>query len=307
MDKKDRDILDSWYAGFDRKKHDIKVFRNAEHEEQVRLRLLQRIIDKIPAREVLKPKRQAKSYFWFGTAAAVVALLVSIALFLHPDNSNWFPTNEYAWQTSTAQTGKLLKVTLGDGSEIILNAGSTLTYPKHFASDQREVRLEGEAFFNVVPDADKPFIVNTDKINIMVLGTSFNIHAHPGLDTKVTVATGKVSVATKDKNLGLLLPNQQISYDNLTDEYHVTETDAELATTWQKGEIRLDGVSFRELAVVIENTWGISLETSSERLESASYKTTFHTNNEIEDIMKVISKISGANYRITNQTITLYE
>src|SRR5690606_11240512 len=224
----------------------------------------------------------------------------------HLGRMGWFVTWNH--QTSTAPTGKILKLRLEDGSEVLLNAGSTVSYPQQFTADIRAVYLEGEAFFEIAPDAAKPFIVKTKKMDVRVLGTSFNVRAHPDIDqAKVTVASGKVSVESDGKTLSLLNPNQEISYDKQTTHFEVVDTDAKLATSWQSGEIRLDGVSFQELAIVVKNTWGLTLETHSERLKSANYKTTFHATNRIGDVMHVIGKMTNTNYEIKDQKIILYE
>src|SRR3546814_15670621 len=87
----------------------------------------------------------------------------------------------------------------------------------------------------------------------------------------------------------------------------LADTDAKLATSWQSGEIRLDGVSFQELAIVIKNTWGVTLQTSSKRLKLANYKTTFHAKDRLDDVMKVIGKITNTTYEIGDNKIILYE
>jgi len=297
--------LDQWYADFDVTAKDLDVFADGRHEKEVRKRLLDRILDNVPNTRSRTVFQIRKPIQW---AAAI--LLVSAATLFYYQRLPHRMASRLAenHQTSTAPTGKLLNVRLEDGSEILLNAGSTVSYPKQFAGDIREVYLEGEAFFHIAPDAAKPFIVKTGKMDIRVLGTSFNVRAHPNMDqAKVTVATGKVSVEANGKTLSLLNPNQEISYDKETTQFEVANTDAKLATSWQTGEIRLDGVSFQELAIVMKNTWGMTLETSSERLKSANYKTTFHATNRLDDVMQVIGKMTNANYEIKNQKIVLYE
>jgi len=298
--------LDQWYADFDVTAKDLDVFADGEHEKKVRKRLLKRILDKVPNTPKRAVFRIGKPIQW----AAAMLLIGGIALFFHykglPGRTGLFLAGNY--QTSTAPTGKLLNVRLEDGSEILLNAGSSVSYPNQFARDIREVYLEGEAFFHIAPDAEKPFVVKTGKMDVRVLGTSFNVRAHPDMDqAKVTVASGKVSVEADGKTLSLLNPNQEISYDKQTTKFEVADTDAKLATSWQSGEIRLDGVSFQELAIVIKNTWGLTLQTSSERLKSANYKTTFHATNRLGDVMQVIGKMTNANYEIKDQKIVLYE
>lgn len=306
----EQEKLDNWYADFDVTSKDLRVFHDDEHEEKIRTRLLDRIIAQIPkARKhsflkvpFLKPSNWMK-------VAAVLVLFISFPLYNYVTKSIDLRKVDAAMlQVSKAHTGKMLKLILEDGSEILLNSGSLIKYPKHFDENKREVYLEGEAFFKVTHNAEKPFIVNTGKIKTTVLGTSFNIRAYPEIDQiKVTVATGKVEVAATGKTLSLLYPNQQINYHTQTESYDITKGDAKLATSWQFGEVRLDGVSFQELSLVIQNTWGLILETKSNRLETANYKTTFNTNNKIEDVMRVISKITDTRYLIRNNIITLYE
>lgn len=306
----EQEKLDNWYADFDVISKDLRVFHDDEHEEKIRMRLLDRIIAQIPkARKhsflkgpFFKPSNWMK-------VAAVLVLFISFPLYNYVTKAIEVKTTDVpTLQISKAHTGKMLKLILEDGSEILLNSGSVIKYPKHFDKNKREVYLEGEAFFKVTHNAAKPFIVNTGKIKTTVLGTSFNIRAYPEIDQiKVTVATGKVGVAATGKTLSLLYPNQQINYHTQTESYEITKTDAKLATSWQVGEVRLDGVSFQELSLIIQNTWGLILETKSNRLETANYKTTFNTNNKIEDVMRVISKITDARYLIRDNIITLYE
>lgn len=305
----ERQRLDQWYES-----HDLPgergdgVFKNAQHEDAVRRRLLARILERLPSAPARKGNglRRLRPVRW---AAAVLLVCVSVVILYHrygPEAVN-VPSTE-ALQTSTAPTGKLLKVRLEDGSEILLNAGSSVSYPTRFAGETREVRLTGEAFFNVAPDSERAFVVKAGKMDVRVLGTSFNVRAHPEMDeAKVTVATGKVSVETEGKALSLLKPNQEMSFDQQTAHFAVADIDANLATSWQRGEIRLDGVSFQELAVVVKNTWGLTLETASDRLKEANYKTTFHVSNSIDDVMQVIGKIAGANYHIEDTKILLYD
>lgn len=311
LTQEEREKLDNWYAAFDVSGKDLKVFHDSEHEEKVRVRLLDRIIAQIP-----EPKQQPilKTFFlkpgnWMKVAAAFAFFIISIPVynFIKKTNEQKI-ADEAILNISKAQTGKMLKVVLEDGSEIWLNSGSVLKYPKNFSEKNREIYLEGEAFFKIAHDKTKPFIVNTGKLKTTVLGTSFNIRAYPSIDRIiVSVATGKVGIAASGKTLSLLNPDQQISFHTGSGEFEVTNASARLATSWQDGKVRLDGASFRELSLVVKNTWGLTLETRSDRLTAANFKTTFNTNNKIEDVMKTISKMTDAKYRIRDNIITLYE
>lgn len=307
----ERKKLDDWYAAFDVSGKDLEVFHDSKHEEIIRTRLLDRIIAQIP-----EPKQHPylKTFFlkpgnWMKVAAVFAFFIISFPVYNFIKKTNEQKIADAAvLNISRAQTGKMLKVVLEDGSEIWLNSGSALKYPKHFSVKNREIYLEGEAFFKIVHDEAKPFIVNTGKLTTTVLGTTFNIRAYSTLDRiTVNVASGKVGVAASGKTLSLLNPNQQISFHTSSGAFEVTEENAKLATSWQDGKIRLDGASFKELSLVVKNTWGLVLETRSDRLAAANFKTTFNANNKIEEVMKTISKMTDAKYSIRDNIITLYE
>jgi ferric-dicitrate binding protein FerR (iron transport regulator) len=309
MDEQEKKkLIEDWYAAFDLPDKDLKVFTDAEHEEKVRLRLLNRIISQIP-----ETKTESTLFFqkgnWMRIAAVLAFFFCSIPLYQYMrDRSQQSAENAVQWSMSKTQVGKMLKVILADGSEIMLNSGSRIRYPRQFTGAKREIDLDGEAFFKVKHNAKQPFLVNTGTVTTMVLGTSFNIRAYSGMERiAITVATGKVGVMASGKTLALLLPNQQISVHKANGRFELTEVPSQTASQWRQGLIRLDGASFSELALVIKNTWGLTLETKSDRLAAANFKTTFYTHNQITEVMKAISKITDAQYRIRDHIITLYE
>jgi len=132
-------------------------------------------------------------------SAAVVAL---IAFILFKINS--FPTGqsitERMWQEISTQRGQKTTIRLSDGTQIKINAESKISIPDDYMEQERFVLLEGEAYFEVTPDKDKPFIVRTDKSVTRVLGTKFNIRTYPNEDkVQVVVAEGKVVLSSDDK------------------------------------------------------------------------------------------------------------
>lgn len=310
MDEQEKKkLIDHWYAAFDFAENDPDVFADAEHEEKVRQRLLDKIMAQIPDTKPDAYPFLLHRQGWMKIAAILAFFLCSIPVYQYLKDHNRIQTEKASpWGTSKAATGKMLKIILADGSEIMLNSGSEIRYPQHFAGDKRQVYLTGEAFFKVKHNPEQPFLVNTGKVTTTVLGTSFNIRAYSGMERiAVTVATGKVGVTASGKTLALLLPNQQISVHKANGRFELTEVQAQTAGSWRAGVIRLDGASFLELALMIKNTWGLRLETKSERLAAANFKTTFYTHNQITEVMKAISKMTDAKYRIRDQIITLYE
>nr|WP_246496186.1 FecR family protein [Chitinophaga varians] len=201
----------------------------------------------------------------------------------------------------------MLKVILSDGSEVWLNAGSSLSYPAGFKGRYRDVYLKGEAFFNVASQPEQPFVVHTDTISTLVLGTSFNIKAYPELgDIRINVASGKVGIVMGGNTLATLLPDQQLTY-NKPDHSYLTETKAAGVTNaWREGSIHLDGVSFDELAAVMTHNFGYRLQTRRADIRKVRFSMNIITSSKIEEVMRIVCSMTQARYRIEQQVISMY-
>lgn len=152
-----------------------------------------------------EPAKTRRGFKWY--AAAAIALLTGIAALLVMNNSRGEVETVMLASTTEVLTG-----TLPDGSMISLNKNSQLRYPSSFTGAQREITLTGEAFFDVSHDAAHPFIIHTDKMDITVLGTSFNVRAYPeGDSVHVSVKTGKVQCVS-GKDTAIILPGQYAVY-----------------------------------------------------------------------------------------------
>lgn len=152
----------------------------------------------------------------------------------------------------TTPKGGMYSVTLPDGSQVWLNAASTLKYPSRFSADERVVFLEGEAYFEVRKSGSPevghtPFKVMTGGQTVEVLGTEFNISAYADeSDTKTTLVDGSVKISNlKSNSSNLLKPGQQaITHDAKTDIKHV---DVDQYTAWKSGRFHFDRTSFGDM------------------------------------------------------------
>lgn len=148
------------------------------------------------------------TYKSFMKVAAILIVAVCIGSFI-------FYLNKPPRTVQLATVKEQKTMQLADGSEITLNNNTVLDYPKSFKGNKRNVRLKGEAFFNVSHDKDKPFIIQTNKIVVEVVGTSFNVKAYDNSDSvEVSVKTGKVKVSSVDDNTKLvyLMPGEKGLY-----------------------------------------------------------------------------------------------
>jgi transmembrane sensor len=303
-------LLDAWYASFDHHKDKPPVFDNAAHREQVRSRLLHRIHQQVPADVPdlpgYAPVKPIKRYRVALSAAAAILVLFILGMSFFSHYRKATPAQEKLLSTHTP-VGKQLKITLTDGSTVWLNANSTLHYPARFDGKARTVQLEGEAFFDIAPATAQPFIVHTENISTVVLGTSFNINAWPQLrDIHIQVATGKVGVLAADSALTTLSADQQLTWDKTSHAFTKTNNPAVTANDWKDGLLHLDGASFEELSLVLYNNFGYTLQTKRKEVKAIRFSLQIKTGDKITAIMPAISRITNTNYRISDHTITMY-
>lgn len=148
------------------------------------------------------------------------------------------------------------EVTLADGTEVMLNAGSRLTYPQNFKGNIREVQLQGEAYFKVHHDAQHPFIVHAGSVNTKVLGTEFNVRAYAANDTHVTLLQGSVLVSSASASKRIK-PGEDAAFNGSS--LHVRSVETEGYTAWKQGEFYFDNESLLDIAKAIGRWYNVSV------------------------------------------------
>lgn len=176
---------------------------------------------------------------------------------------------ENVYNTMSTPNGRQFKLILPDGTKVWLNAASSIHYPTMFSGRERLVTVTGEAYFEVAPNADMPFRVNiSDKAEIEVLGTSFNVNAYNNEETiSTTLLTGSVRVVT-DRNKGVMIkPGQQAQIANSAARQgkqhntgiEVLSTDVEKAVAWKDGLFNFDNVPLQEAMRQLERWYDIRI------------------------------------------------
>ncbi|HSN59885.1 MAG TPA: FecR family protein [Ferruginibacter sp.] len=231
------------------------------------------------------------------------------------------------------QKGSRTKLLLPDGSNVWLNSGSKITYNKDFETgDLREVNLTGEAFFDVVKNTKRPFIIHTTKMNIKVLGTRFNVKAYEDdKTTETSLIKGSVEVYLKN-NPGrkyLLKPNQKLVLSNdlplkaakpmatvalnevttnlvefrpLT---YLQGTETDIESSWTKNLLSFEDEAFIEVAKKMERWYDVSFEFKNKSWEQQFLNGSFEKEN-LEQAMKALKYTTGFNYRIEGRKIIIF-
>jgi transmembrane sensor len=209
-----------------------------------------------------------------------------------------------------AANGKIVNITLADGTKVWLNGGSKLVYPEQFRGDKREITLVGEAFLDVAHDDKKSFTVHTGDLRTQVLGTSFNVKAYPEDHfIKVDVVSGKVGVIAKTNDVGksqtvFLTPAQELVFNKDNNQAVKTEAvDVSTLAGWKNGDFVFKNMPLPQVLNSIEHRFNIKV-TADVNLVKCSISANF-TNVSLENILKIMSKLvkgkavqQGTNYRL---------
>ena len=217
-------------------------------------------------------------------AAAVVLFIATSTIGYMVFNNVMENTMITAINNTNTEKGK--KVLLADGSIVWLNKNATLSFPKTFKNAKREVKLKGEAFFEVSKDTSKPFIITINDTEVTVLGTSFNIK-QDSLQTKVTVTTGKVNVmATKINKSVVVIPGftAEVSTNNLN---HFS-TKNKNYLSWKTGVFEFNETPLLQVIKDLNTYYETKLEIDTDSTITCPLTTKFN-NNSISEIIEILT------------------
>ncbi len=227
------------------------------------------------------------------------------------DDSN---PEELVYNTLTVPYGKRFNIVLSDNTHVTLNAGTSLKYPvKFIKGHNREVHINGEAFFDVAKDKDHPFVVKSSGLNVRVLGTKFNVSNYPeDLSTKTVLVEGSVSLYQKEtytsKEATLLTPGHLASLDKENKTISLEKVDVALHTSWIHGTISFKHEPFKNILKKLERQYDVVI-----KCESIELNETFFTARFDKVSLEYILKTFRNNYDIkyttkstpNRQTITI--
>lgn len=204
-------------------------------------------------------------------------------------------------------------IELADGSKIWLNADSKIQYPKVFAANTREVYLNGEAFFEVAKNPAKPFIIHLANGTIRVLGTSFNVRAYDNEKVvETSVSTGKVAfipkykTSEKQQDTVFLTHDKKVRYLFVAEKVLTESTLAEEDKAWTEGKLIFKAMTFEEIAVVLERSFGKKIVFMAGNMKGVRLTGSFE-NNSLEEIMYYLSRTKEFHYKITGTEVLIAE
>lgn len=193
------------------------------------------------------------------------------------------------------------EIILQDGSIVVLNRNSTLSYPEKFGNT-RDIKLTGEAYFKVKRNPEKPFIVTMQDMTLKVLGTSFNINSYSKSPTKVSVLTGIVNLKSNSGKSVILTKNQHADFTGSS--FHVTKVESVEKIVWTKNNIVLEQTTLGETAKILENSYNVTIDFEDKELEKLIISGKFNE-EKLENILASIAFVKKLkiDYLTKNQII----
>ena len=236
--------------------------------------------------------------------AAVIALTLGGSFIYRQMQTEQTPI---ALQTITVPAGQRINITLADGTNVWLNARTTIQYPITFNEKERLVKLDGEAYFDVTKDKSKPFIVQTDNYNVEVLGTQFDVNAYSETgEFETTLMSGSVKVASvSDSTQKITLkPNNKVFLQD--GKLHVTAVDDYNPYRWKEGLICFKNETFTSIMKDFEKYYGLTIQVKNKNVFKYVYTGKFRQTDGIDYALRVLQKDIKFTYQRDDENQIIY-
>ena len=216
------------------------------------------------------------------------------------------------YNTLSIPFGKKLQIELSDGTSVTLNAGTIFRFPEKFlAKGERQVFVEGEAFFNVTEDQTRPFVVNASDIDVTVLGTQFNVSTYPeDSNINTVLVSGSVKLTPSQNKISsgqlsqLLSPGEKGSWNSVSEKFTVENVDTYVYTAWVDGKLVFRNMPFKTIRAKLERHYNVSIENKNAKLDENTFLASFDIES-IEEVMETFDRNFGIKYEIKDNKIII--
>ncbi len=216
---------------------------------------------------------------------------------------NTAPNNIPQNNKVTVPIGGEYKVILSDGTAVWLNSDTKFEFPVEFIGEQRNVVLEGEAYFEVAKNESKPFIVKTNGIEIKVLGTSFNVSAYKDDHSiTTTLLEGKVRIISSSEEIDME-PGYQSEFKN--NKLKLKKVDAEMYAQWKDGIFRFKNIRLEDLTKKLSRWYDVNFQFENNKLKNSLFNGAAKKDKPLSIILKILEVTNHISYEVHNDTISI--
>lgn len=237
--------------------------------------------------------------------AAVIILLPALTLFVYinyfQDSQPFLAQNQKPVMNEIiSPVGSRISLELSDGTKVWLNHGSKLLYPQKFTEKKRTVTLIGEGYFDVAHNPQKPFIVETNEINVTALGTKFNVKAYPNDKTvSATLKSGKIEVQSPKGKIALK-PNQHLELGYNSNKFEVINVDPEKYISWKDGRLVFKDDDFQSIADRLSRWYNVDIKIIDPEVKKLTYTATF-IDEPLYQILEMLAAVTPIKYQISER------
>ncbi|WP_339925067.1 FecR domain-containing protein [uncultured Cyclobacterium sp.] len=257
-------------------------------------------------------KKKSSKFFrntYLNYAASLLVILTLFTAFYYfiqiiEDENN---TKELIYTVRENPPGKKTKLSLPDGSVVFLNCSSSIKYIKGFEGEERRVQLNGEAYFKVASNPNKPFIVESKGLITKALGTIFNIKAYPNCElTSISLLEGEVEIQNvgKEKESILLLPGKQLQVDITNNTFNEIPFDSNLVVALKEGKLVLKNSDFDTVMLNLERWFGVNISVLGKK-PSNWRVTTVYKGQTLKNILMDLQYSKKFTYEINDDQIII--
>ena len=213
-------------------------------------------------------------------------------------------------QSIYVPTGQRVNITLSDGTNVWLNARTKIVYPAVFDKSVRQVAVDGEAYFDVAKDKKRPFIVETGKCNMEVLGTKFNFRDYPeDHEVVVSLLEGKVELNNllKKEKEAILAPDERAILNKTNGRMTVETVTASNASQWTDGYLFFDEELLPDIVKELERSYNVTIRIANDSLNTFRFYGNFvRREQSIQEVLDALASTEKIQYKIEERNITIY-
>lgn len=236
-------------------------------------------------------------------AIFIFAFFISGLSYFYYDNNIRNANDDLLCNEIIVPEGESAEIYLSDSTHVWLNSNSRLIYPSRFDTKKRDVKLYGEAYFEVAHNPQKPFHVITTNLAVAVKGTSFNVQAYDNEDNiNVTLVEGKVDLKSLSGNvISKLLPGQNASLNLSTKKMKISNVNTQYFTTWKDGYLVFKEESLGDIANMLERWYNVSVIFNDESIKNLTFTGKILKNKPLDQVLDILKYMAKIDYSIDSQ------
>lgn len=273
-------------------------------------RRMQQKID--PQKQTESVRIRRISPLWAYAAIFLLALSLGVQYFYYRNNDQSQESQDNYTRLVVEKGNGKSSLFLPDGTKVLLNAGTTIQYPTQFDQKERIVELDGEGYFEVAENKEKPFVVRMQGYDVTVLGTVFNVKTYPDMAYSITtLISGKVALTSYDKEGSIyeeqtLYPNEMARIDKKTGAITTFRSNDEFHLAWIDGLYKFKDKPLMEIATELERLYDVVIQIEDEKLAQSIYTGSFILENTIEEVLKPLGQYNKFRYKKEGRLIRIY-